>query len=260
MQTSTTTIPEPRPSPNPDPSTYILSPRRISDVPLRERPREVFERDGPAQVSDLVLLCIILRSGVRGISVIDLAERLLREYGSLTALARVSTDDLQRVPGMGKVRAQVLKAALELARRLQVEEAPSAVSVRTPEDAARLLRHEARVQEGESFWVLLLDTKYRLSRPPVTVSKGILNASLVHPREVFKEAIRSCSAAVVLAHNHPSGDPTPSPEDLRITRQLVEAGKIVDIEVLDHVILGQKQEGRAVDYFSLRESGMVNFR
>ena len=243
---------------NTDPE-YAIPPRRVADIPERQRPRELFDRFGGEHVSDEVLLAILLRSGVRGVNVVDLAHQLLLDYGSLAAVAQASTDELAGRRGMGRVKAQVLKAALELARRLAEETAPARQRIRTPEDAARLLRARAGARETESFWVLLLDTKNQLRRPPVEVSSGLLNASLAHPREVFKEAIRSLSAAIVLAHNHPSGDPTPSAEDLRITRQLVEAGRIVDIPVLDHVILGHRAEGREKDFCSLRESGLVAF-
>ena len=117
-----------------------------------------------------------------------------------------------------------------------------------------------RTREEESFWVLLLDGKNRLMKAPIEVTRGLLDASLVHPREVFKEAIRSASAAVVLAHNHPSGDPNPSAEDIRITKQLVEAGRIVDIQVLDHVVLGRQSGAGSADFFSFREAGIVEFR
>jgi len=237
---------------------YVFS-RPLRDVPESERPRELFDRLGAEQAEDRHLLAIILRSGVRGRSVMDLADGLLNEYGSLSALAGASVDDLRAIHGMGPVRSQVVKAALELARRLGTRGEAAATAVRTPEEAARLLRHDAQTRDVESFWVLLLDRKYRLRRPPVEITRGILDASLVHPREVFKEAIRTSSAALVLVHNHPSGDPTPSPEDLRITRQLVEAGKIVDIEVLDHIILGRADTGGGKDFLSLRESGFVSF-
>lgn len=237
---------------------YVFS-RPMRDVPEAERPREVFDRLGPEQVTDRHLLAIVLRSGVKGRSVLDIADGLLNEYGSLAALAEVSMDDLAAIHGMGRVKAQVLKSALELARRLGARGGPGAATVRTPEDAASLLRHEARIRDVESFWVLLLDRKYRLRRPALEITRGILDASLVHPREVFKEAVRSSSAALVLVHNHPSGDPSPSPEDLRITRQLVEAGKIVDIEVLDHIILGRTASADLRDFVSMREAGLVAF-
>lgn len=234
-------------------------PRRVADLPARQRPREQCERLGAEHVSDEVLLALILRSGVHGMSVVDLAHELLARYGSLTALSQASADELARIPGMGKVKAQVLKAALELATRLAEESAPERHAVRSPADAARLLGERARTREEEAFWVLLLDTKHRLRRPPIEITRGLLDASLVHPREVFKEAIRSSSAALVLVHNHPSGDPSPSPEDIRVTRQLVEAGRVVDIDVLDHVILGRAEGTAAERYFSLREAGAVEF-
>ncbi len=237
---------------------YVFS-QPMRSLPEEARPRELFDRLGAEAMSDQQLLAIILRSGVKGRSVMDLANGLLHEYGTLQGLAEVSTHDLKAIHGMGRVRAQVVKAALELARRLAVVPSTVPPTVRTPEEAASLLRHEAQTSDVESFWVLLLDRKYRLRRPPVRITRGILDASLVHPREVFKEAIRSSSAALVLLHNHPSGDPTPSAEDLRITRQLVEAGRVVDIEVLDHVIMGRRHGTDGRDFLSLRESGLISF-
>jgi len=240
---------------------YVIQPRalRLADMPDRLKPREQFEQLGADRVSDAALLALILRSGVRGVNVVDLAASMLREYGSLTALARTPVEDLRRIKGMGKVKAQVLKAALELARRLAIEAIPEAHRIVTPEDAVMLLRERARVCESEIFWVLLLDTKNRLQRTPVEITKGTLNASLAHPREVFREAIRGSCAAIVLVHNHPSGDPSPSPEDIRVTRQLVEAGKIVEIPVLDHIIIGRKRDHLRADFISLRETGLVRF-
>lgn len=239
---------------------YEISERRIKDLPEHERPRELIDREGVDRVNDRVLLAVILRSGIAGKSVVDVADDLLNTYGSLQELARVSVDELAGVTGMGPVRAQVVKAALELGRRLLDHPAAPPPVVRTPEAAADAVRHLITGRDTESFWVLLLDTKYRLRRPPLEVSKGTLDACLVHPRDIFKEAVRSCSAAVILVHNHPSGDPTPSAEDLRITRQLNDAGKIMDIEVLDHIIMGLRTAGREHDFISLRESGLVEFR
>lgn len=237
---------------------YAFS-RPMRDVPPEERPREIFDRVGPENMTDKQLLALILRSGVRGRSVADLAEGLLQEYGSLSALAEVSTSDLASIKGMGRVRAQVLKATFELARRLAARGDAAPVPIRTPADAAAIMRSEALGLDVECFWVLLLDRRYRLRRPPLRVTRGILDSSLIHPREVFKEAVRTSSAAVVLVHNHPSGDPSPSAEDLRITRQLVEAGKVMDIEVLDHIIIGRAEQGRSSDYVSIRETGLVAF-
>jgi len=240
-------------------SFYYGSARRVRDMPSRQRPREEVDRVGVENVSDGLLLALILRSGVQGASVVDVAEGLLNEFGSLTSLSQVSVDELAARRGMGRVKAQVLKAALELAHRMTEERTQSRPEIIGPESAAAVLRQRARAREEEAFWVLLLDTKNRLIRQPVEISKGLLDASLVHPREVFREAIRSSCAAVILAHNHPSGDPSPSSEDIRITKQLVGAGQVVDIHVLDHVILGRSTDGKEEDYISLCESGLVNF-
>lgn len=242
-------------------TAYEISPRRIADVPERYRPREIMRREGFENVSVATLLAVILRSGVRGTSVLDLSDRLLNEYGSLSALSHATISEIRKkkIKGIGEVKLQVIQAALELARRMSKEDHSENQCVRTPEDAARVLRADVIGKTQEHFWVLLLDTKYRMRRPPLEVTKGILDASLVHPREVFKEAIRSSSAAVVLLHNHPSGDPSPSSEDIRITRQLVDAGKIMDIQVLDHVILGRRTREADKDFVSLRESGLVDF-
>ena len=238
---------------------YPRSPLRVQDLPKREQPRELFDRVGADNVSDSVLLAIILRTGVPGMNVMDLATRLLAEYGTLSGLAQAPDAELLKIPGLGPVKVQSLKAALQLARRIAEEAAPERNVIRTPADVAALLREEARGLEGEIFWVLLLDTRNNLKAKPHVVSRGILDASLVHAREVFKEAVRRACAAVILAHNHPSGDPTPSSEDIKITRSIVEAGRVVDIHVLDHVILGQRNEERDTDYVSLREMGLVEF-
>lgn len=233
---------------------------RVCDMPERMRPREEMERLGVEHVSDDVLLAIILRSGVRGANVVDVSRRLLTHYGSLTGIASSSVPELVRaVKGIGKVKAQILLAALELARRLSEEHVPERCRIRTPEDAARLLRDKAKILENEVFWVILLDSKNYLKGHPLEITRGLLDASLVHPREVFRAAIRGATAAVVLVHNHPSGDPLPSAEDIRITKQLVAAGKIVDIRVLDHVIIGKASETGARDFTSMRESGLLEF-
>jgi len=238
---------------------YEIRGRTVQEMPSRMQPRELLERHGAEKVPDEVLLAIILRTGIPKKNVLELAHELVVRYGSLTELSRASVDQLMQHQGMGKVKAQVLKASLELARRLGQETVEDRPVVRTPEQAVHVLEQEAKAESVEIFWTLFLDTKYRLIRPPWEVSRGILDASLVHPREVFKEAIRSACAAVILAHNHPSGDSAPSAEDIRITRQLIEAGKLVDIEVLDHVILGHPTKEDPKGFSSLRESGLVEF-
>jgi DNA repair protein RadC len=231
---------------------------RIRDLPPSLKPREEVDRVGVDNVSDDVLLAILLRSGAPGLNVAVLARHLLARHGSLTAIAAVSTAELMQERGIGKVKAQVLKCALELARRMAREETRPGAVVRTPEDVARLLRAQAQPLTCEVFWVLLLNAKNHLIALH-EVSRGILDASLVHPREVFKRAVETRSAAVILAHNHPSGDPAPSAEDVRITRQLVDAGRVMGIRVMDHVVLGLRQNGRENDFVSLRETGMLAF-
>ena len=232
----------------------------MKQMPTDERPRETFDRIGAEQVHDKHLLAIILRTGMKGRNVLEVAEGLMREYGSLAAMSQATVEDLRGVPGLGPIKAQLLKAVFEIGRRAATPRPTAPLVVRTPAETLHAMRIyvSAEQRDFETFWVLLVNRRYHLVRPPLEITRGILDASLVHPREVFKQAIRTNSAAVVLVHNHPSGDPTPSAEDIRITRQLVEAGKIVQIDVLDHIIIGSAQNGGR-EYVSLRESGLVNF-
>ena len=232
---------------------------QVRDIPPRQRPREEMERVGADKVSDAVLLAIILRAGIHGTNVIDLARTLLNKYRSLTALASTSVEEIKTIKGIGPVKAQILIAALELAKRLSAEQLGEHKAIRTPQDAAALLEEQARVLDNEVFWMLPLDARNRMKKDPIEVTKGLLDASLVHPREVFKPAILCSSAAIVLVHNHPSGDATPSAEDIRITKQMVETGKVVDIRVLDHVILGKALTPDKKSFLSLRETGLVEF-
>jgi DNA repair protein RadC len=231
----------------------------VKELPARLQPREMFDRIGAEHVPDDVLLAILLRFGTQGNNVVDLSRELVRRFGSLTALVRASPRDLSQLKGIGPTKARELKAALELARRLSQEHTEEKAILHSPEDAARLFRESARELDHERFWVLILNTRNRLKTEPVLVSQGLLNSSLVHAREVFHPAILHKGAAVILAHNHPSGDPQPSPEDLKITRDLVAAGKTLGIKVLDHVIVGHMRPGQSSYFLSLRESGLVSF-
>ena len=241
----------------PEPGSSPQAPQ-IRDLPPNCRPRELAKEFGVQGVEDYVLLAIVLQSGTSGKSVVDLARELLRTFGSLNAIARADIDDL-RIKGIGPVRAQILQAAFELARRLENEKMPVMEEIKSPEAVASVLRKDARLLDCEQFWVLLLDAKNRLKGPPLKITQGILDASLVHPREVFRVAISRAAAAVVLAHNHPSGDPTPSTEDVRVTRELVEAGRSLRLRVLDHIIIGRRTAEREKDFISMRESGIVSF-
>lgn len=230
-----------------------------NQLPKRLQPREMFDRIGAEHVPDEVLLAILLRFGTKGHNVVDLSRELLQAFGSLTALVRAKPADLARLRGIGPTKSRELKAALELARRLSQEQVEEKPSIHGPEDAARLLREPARELEHERFWVFPLDSRNHLKAQPVAVSQGLLNASLVHAREVFHAAIDHKAAAILVAHNHPSGITRPSPEDLKVTRDLVAAGKVLGIKLLDHVIVGQLLPGQSSYYLSLRESGLVSF-
>ncbi len=232
---------------------------RANDLPSALQPREKFDRLGPENLSESDLLALLLRTGTTGLNVVELAETLLMQYGSLSALSRSSVAELQRFHGIGKEKAKILKAALEMGRRLVRENIGENPRLASPEEAAAVLRERARGLDREIFWVLLLDTKSRMMAPPFEVSKGTLNSSLVHPREVFKPAVQHSASGMILAHNHPSGDPSPSAQDVRITKKLIEVGKTLEIKVLDHIIIGRKTSDGANDFVSLRESGLAEF-
>ncbi|MBI3292298.1 MAG: DNA repair protein RadC [Elusimicrobia bacterium] len=213
-----------------------------------ERPRERLAQLGPAALKDEELLAILLRTGYRGKTVLDLASGFLRNYpdGRWTSL---SVRELQRVKGMGVSRAATLIAACELAKRFTKDTPGGLPAVTSPEQVIAQVS-ELREKKQEHFIVLYLNARNQVLRKE-TVSIGTLSASLVHPREVFAPAVEARAAAVVLTHNHPSGDPTPSPEDVTLTRRLSDAGKLLGIEVLDHVILGRER------WISLKHTGVL---
>lgn len=243
----------------PRPKTEYGPPPQMKDLPLSCRPRELAKKRGIREIEDYALIAIILQSGTHGRSVVDIARDLLRRFDSIHGIAQALPGDLQEVPGIGPVREQMLRAAFELARRLSAQAPGEFPAMRAPEDVAALFREDARTLDCEHFWMLNLNSKNRLQGPPVRVSAGILDASIVHPREVFRRAIRNGAAAVIVAHNHPSGDPAPSPEDLKVTRELIAAGRTLGIRVLDHIIIGRRTAEREKDFLSLRESGIVAF-
>ena len=224
------------------------APRRVRDLPAEDRPRERLARHGVSALSNRELLTLLLGSGSAQASALDVAESLLG--AGLRGLAERSLPDLERVKGLGRAKATRLLAALELGARLASEGRTPAASFRTPQDAARYLLPRYGARPVETFGLLALDVRHRLRREAV-VSVGCLTSSLVHPREVFQEAIVSRAAAIILFHKHPSGDPEPSAEDLSLTRRLASAGTLLGIEVLDHVVLGA---GRVV---SLKDRGVL---
>lgn len=225
----------------------------VSDLPVSERPRERLTRLGAEALSEQELLACVLGRGIAGESVLVSARRLLAACGTLRGIADASVEQLAAVHGIGPAKAVQLKAAVEIARRVAMTSNGRRPVIDSVEAAAAVVRPHLVDKAKEHVVALLLDNRHQLIRmSPIAV--GSLSATLVHPRELFKEAIGACAAAVILAHNHPSGDPTPSEHDLRLTTRLVEAGVLLGIEVLDHLILGGRQ------VVSLRALGVFDHR
>jgi DNA repair protein RadC len=227
---------------------------KLKDQPASERPRERLAALGADALSNAELIAILLRTGLKGMNVVEIGKQLIQKHGSLQALAQASLDDLCAIKGIGRDKAVTLVAAFTLARKMAEEMRGEAPLLESPEAVAGLMREQTRLQRVETFQVVLLNTRRRLIRV-AQISNGTLDTILVHPREVFEKAISGGAAALVLVHNHPSGDPTPSEADIKVTRDLIRAGQLLKIEVLDHVIIGQATQERPKDYVSLRELG-----
>jgi DNA repair protein RadC len=227
---------------------------RIKDLPGRERPRERLAEQGADALRNAELIAILLRTGVQGVSAIQVAEELLRRFETLDQLARASLDELRKTKGIGRDKAIALKSAFTLAQRMAQEIRVDQPLLDNPARVADLLREENRLYEVEQFQVVLLNTRRKLIRVE-RISQGTLDTLLVHPREVFKLAIAANAAAIIMVHNHPSGDPTPSEADIKVTRDLIRAGQILKIEVIDHIILGRRSEQQPKDFVSLKELG-----
>lgn len=222
----------------------------IKDLPADERPRERLVKYGAEALSNAELLAIILRVGTAEYSAIGLAEHMLGKFGGLKGIATASVEDLATIKGLGTAKGAQIKAMVELGRRLAASVGPSRPPVRCPQDVVDLLMPELRDQPQEQFKGVFLNSKNEVLKVR-TITVGSLNASVITPRELFREAISHNSASVIVAHNHPSGDPTPSKEDIDVTKRLVQAGEYVGIEVLDHVVLG---DGR---WISLKERCLI---
>ncbi len=227
---------------------------KLKDQPASERPRERLRALGPSAVSPAELVAILLRTGLKGTNVADIGKQVVGKYGSLHALAQASLEDLETIKGIGPDKAVTLLAAFTLARKMADALRQDSPLLETPDAVATMLREQNRRAEVEIFQVVLLNTRRRLIDIR-EISQGTLDTILVHPREVFKFAIAANAAALVLAHNHPSGDPTPSEADIKVTRDLIRAGQLLKIEVLDHVIIGRATQERPKDFVSLRELG-----
>lgn len=238
-------------------STEYSAPNRLRELAAGERPQERLVRLGPGALSDTELLAMLLRNGTRGQDVMTLAARLLAEAGALAGLMAWREPEFRRLKGIGRVKALQLMAVIEITRRVVGQKAEDSPLLNRADRVAEFLQPAIFGLEVEKFWVLCLNRKNRLLKK-VEVSSGTATSALAHPREVFREAIREAATAVVCAHNHPSGDPAPSAADLQITRQLREAAKAVDIDLLDHVILGRPNADPAGrGYYSFREAGLI---
>ncbi len=227
---------------------------RIRELPEGERPRERLMRLGSSALSDAELIAILLRTGMKGANAVDVAHHLIARFKTLNELARCTPREIAGIKGIGPAKAVQLCAALELASRVARETA-ARQRVDTPQIVCDLLGAELRSLHKESLRILLLDTRYQLIRQE-EISLGTMNESLAHPREIFRPALVYSAYAVIVAHNHPSGDPSPSEADHRLTRRLAEAAALLQITLLDHIIIGTPQAGRA-GYFSFKEAGVL---
>lgn len=224
----------------------------VRDLPKEDRPREKLIDRGAAALSDTELLAILLRTGTSSVSVLHLAEEVLAKYRDkgLVAIMNMSPQEIATVHGVGLAKAATIVAAVELGRRLSTRAAQKTEKIEGPEDAARYMMPMLRYEQKEHFLVMLLDVRNRVIATS-TISVGGLTSSIAHPREVFREAIRHSAAALILVHNHPSGDPSPSREDIQLTRQMMKAGDVMGIPVLDHIILAND------DFLSIKEANCL---
>lgn len=227
---------------------------RIKDQPASERPRERLVALGADALSPAELVAILLRTGLKGTNAVEVGKQLIGKYQTVQALARASLADLQKVKGIGRDKAVTLAAAFALARKMAVELQSESPVLDNAATVVQLLRDRNAIKEAETLQVLLLNTRNRLIGL-ADVSNGTRDTILVDPGAVFKKAIEAGASAIILVHNHPSGDPSPSEADIKATRDLIRAGKLLKIDVLDHVIIGRRVEGRPKDWASLRELG-----
>ncbi|SFB16210.1 DNA replication and repair protein RadC [Bacillus sp. cl95] len=222
----------------------------IRDFPQDEKPRERFIQNGPESLSNHELIAILLRTGTKEESVLQLSNRLLSQFEGLRLLKDASLEEITSINGIGMAKAIQILAAVEIGRRVANLSTDDRYVIRSPEDGAKYVMNDMRFLSQEHFVCLYLNTKNQVLHKQ-TIFIGSLNASIVHPREVFKEAFRRSAASIICLHNHPSGDPSPSREDIEVTKRLAECGKIIGIELLDHLIIGENK------FVSLKEKGYL---
>lgn len=233
------------------------TPRRLRELAVNERPQERLERLGPTALSDTELLAMLLRSGSKDLDVMALASQIVNDAGSLAGLVRWSDSDFRKLKGIGKIKALQLITVMEVAKRVLQQEGVAQPILNTPELVFSHFRPIAAGLDVEKFWVLCLNRKNVLIKR-VEITSGTASASLVHPREVFREAIRLGALSIIAVHNHPSGDPSPSSADLQVTRQLREASRTVGIDLLDHIIVGSTSgDPRGFGFYSFHEAGLI---
>ena len=222
----------------------------VRDLPRQERPRERLLKFGPEALSAQELLALIIGRGIPKKSVMNIAQELLARFGNVKAIGQATIEELSQIKGIGLAKAAQIKASFELGRREELEPELKHFDIKDPESVVKAIRASIKDKAKEHFKLILLNPRNKIIGIS-TISIGTLNASLVHPREVFKDAIMHSAASVVLAHNHPSGDPEPSEDDITITKRLIEAGKILGIEVMDHIIIAKN------GFFSFKEKGLI---
>ena len=235
--------------------TYIPS-ARLRDMVCQERPQERLERQGAKALSDTELLAMIIRSGGKSHDVMGICRSLIHEGRSLSGLMRWSLSDFQKIPGIGKVKALQLMTVMEISSRILIQKADESPVIDSADKVYEHMQPRCSSLDVEKFWVLCLNRKHHLLKL-IEVTSGTASASLVHPREVFREAIRLGSSSVIVSHNHPSGDPYPSSADIKVTRQLVEASRILDIHLLDHIIIGKPTQSNSSGFYSFNEAGLI---
>lgn len=223
---------------------------KIMDLPENERPQERLIRYGAEVLSNSELLAVILRTGTKKQNVINLSSFLLKEKGGLNGLINSTYEELKEIDGIGIVKAAEIMALAEISKRFRSFKSGEDYRISSPKDAADYVMDEMKYLQKEHLRVIMLNTKNMVICSK-DVSMGSLNSSIVHPREIYTEAIKRCSASIIICHNHPSGDPTPSLEDINITKRLAECGKIIGIELIDHIVIGDGT------YISLKEKGVL---